>query len=103
MVAGFGFAPIRDDKDFDEIDDGYRCGDHDRAAMRTGNTMLPSSRATMLATAHSTIPDGNDDTEAELAQITVDTKDPVFVEAQHGPDVGLHGQRVRRQPEHSYR
>ncbi len=80
--GGFGFAPIRDDKDFDEIDNGY---DVETTIVLTENdtyyvTFIVCDNAGNCAY-HD--PDGNDDDE-ELAQITVDTLDPVFVEARTG-------------------
>ena len=80
--GGFGFAPIRDDKDFDEIDDGY---DVETTIVLTENdtyyvTFIVCDNAGNCAY-HD--PDGNDDDE-ELAEITVDTEDPVFVEARTG-------------------
>ena len=80
--GGFGFAPIRDDKDFDEIDNGY---DVETTIVLTENdtyyvTFIVCDRAGNCAY-HD--PDGNDDNE-ELAEITVDTLDPVFVEARTG-------------------
>ena len=80
--GGFGFAPIRDDKDFDEIDNGY---DVETTIVLTENdtyyvTFIVCDNAGNCAY-HD--PDGNDDDE-ELAQITVDTEDPVFVEARTG-------------------
>lgn len=82
-VAGsYGFAPIRDDKDFDEIDNGY---DVETTIVLTENatyyvTFIVCDNAGNCAY-HD--PDGNDDDE-ELAEITVDTEDPVFVEARTG-------------------
>ena len=80
--GGFGFAPIRDDKDFDEIDDGY---DVETTIVLTENdtyyvTFIVCDNAGNCAY-HD--PDGNDDDE-ELNEITVDTEDPVFVEARTG-------------------
>ena len=80
--GGYGFAPIRDDKDFDEIDDGY---DVETTIVLTENdtyyvTFIVCDNAGNCAY-HD--PDGNDDDE-ELAEITVDTLDPVFVEARTG-------------------
>ena len=80
--GGFGFAPIRDDKDFDEIDNGY---DVETTIVLTENdtyyvTFIVCDNAGNCAY-HD--PDGNDDDE-ELAEITVDTLDPVFVEARTG-------------------
>ena len=80
--GGFGFAPIRDDKDFDEIDNGY---DVETTIVLTENatyyvTFIVCDNAGNCAYYD---PDGNDDDE-ELAEITVDTEDPVFVEARTG-------------------
>ncbi len=80
--GGYGFAPIRDDKDFDEIDDGY---DVETTIVLTENdtyyvTFIVCDNAGNCAY-HD--PDGNDDNE-ELAEITVDTENPDFVEARTG-------------------
>ena len=80
--GGYGFAPIRDDKDFDEIDDGF---DVETTIVLRENktyfvTFIACDNAGNCAFYD---PDGNDDAE-ELAQITVDTEDPVFVEARTG-------------------
>ncbi len=80
--GGFGFAPIRDDKDFDEIDNGY---DVETTIVLTENqtyyvTFIVCDNAGNCAY-HD--PDGNDDDE-ELAEITVDTEEPDFVEARTG-------------------
>ena len=80
--GGFGFAPIRDDKDFDEIDDGFEV--ETTIVLRENKTFFVTFIACDNAGNCSFYdPDGNDD-EAELAQITVDTEDPVFVEARTG-------------------
>ena len=80
--ASFGFAPIRDDKDFDEIDDGYDV--ETTIVLRENKTYYVTFIACDNAGNCSFYdPDGNDDAE-ELAQITVDTEDPVFVEARTG-------------------
>ena len=80
--SDFGFAPIRDDKDFDEIDDGFE----------VETTIVLAKNKTFYVTfiacdnaGNCTFydPDGNDDAE-ELAEITVDTEDPEFVEARTG-------------------
>ena len=80
--SDFGFAPIRDDKDFDEIDDGFE----------VETTIVLAENKTFYVTfiacdnaGNCTFydPDGNDDAE-ELAQITVDTEEPEFVEARTG-------------------
>ena len=78
----YGFAPIRDDKDFDEVDDGY---DVETTIVLTENqkyyvTFIVCDNAGNCAFYD---PDGNDDNE-ELAQITVDTLKPDFVEARTG-------------------
>ena len=80
--GGFGFAPIRDDKDFDEIDNGY---DVETTIVLTDNdtyyvTFIVCDNAGNCAYYD---PDGNDDDE-ELAEITVDVDPPVFVEARTG-------------------
>ena len=80
--GGFGFAPIRDDKDFDEIDDGFEV--ETTIVLRENKTFFVTFIACDNAGNCSFYdPDGNDDAE-ELAQITVDTEDPVFVEARTG-------------------
>ena len=80
--TGFGFAPIRDDKDFDEIDDGY---DVETTLVLDENRIFYVTFIACDNAGNCTFydPDGNDDTE-ELAEITVDTEDPVFVEARTG-------------------
>ena len=80
--SGFGFAPIRDDKDFDDIDDGF---DVETTIVLDENktyyvTFIACDNAGNCSFYD---PDGNDDAE-ELAQITVDTEEPVFVEARTG-------------------
>ena len=78
----FGFAPIRDDKDFKEIDDGFDV--ETTIVLRENKTYFVTFIACDNAGNCSFYdPDGNDDAE-ELAQITVDTEDPVFVEARTG-------------------
>ena len=80
--GGFGFAPIRDDRDFDEIDDGFDV--ETTIVLRENKTYYVTFIACDNAGNCSFYdPDGNDDAE-ELAQITVDTEDPVFVEARTG-------------------
>ena len=81
-VGGYGFAPIRDDKDFDEIDDGY---DVETTIVLTENKTYFVTFIVCDNAGNCTFydPDGNDDME-ELAQITVDTEDPDFVEARTG-------------------
>ena len=79
----WGFWNIRDDKDFDEIDDGFD--------VETTVVLLADKRAyyvTFIACDNAGNctyfdPDGNDD-DAELAEITVDTKEPEFVQARTG-------------------
>ena len=79
---GYGFAPIRDDKDFDEIDDGFDV--ETTIVLRENKTYFVSFIACDNAGNCAFYdPDGNDDAE-ELAEITVDTEDPVFVEARTG-------------------
>ena len=81
--GSWGFWNIRDDKDFDEIDDGYD--------IETTIVLLADKRpyyVTFIAcdnAGNCTFydPDGNDDA-VELAEITVDTKEPVFIEARTG-------------------
>ena len=80
--GSFGFAPIRDDRDFDEIDDGF---DVETTIVLRENkkyyvTFIACDNAGNCSFYD---PDGNDNSE-ELAQITVDTEDPVFVEARTG-------------------
>ena len=80
--GGYGFAPIRDDKDFDDIDDGFEV--ETTVVLRENKTYYVTFIACDNAGNCSFYdPDGNDDAE-ELAQITVDTEDPVFVEARTG-------------------
>ena len=80
--GGFGFAPIRDDRDFDEIEDGFDV--KTTIVLRENKTYFVTFIACDNAGNCSFYdPDGNDDAE-ELAQITVDTEDPVFVEARTG-------------------
>ena len=80
--AGYGFAPIRDDKDFDEIDDGF---DVETTIVLRENKIFYVTFVACDNAGNCSFfdPDGNDDAE-ELAQITVDTEDPVFVEARTG-------------------
>ncbi len=81
-ASGYGFAPIRDDKDFDDIDDGFDV--ETTVVLRENKTYYVTFIACDNAGNCSFYdPDGNDDAE-ELAQITVDTEDPVFVEARTG-------------------
>ena len=84
-VAGqgsWGFLPIRDDKDFDEIDNGY---DVETTIVLTENhayyvTFVACDRAGNCTFYD---PDGNAD-DVELAQVTVDTVEPEFIEARTG-------------------
>ena len=80
--SGYGFAPIRDDRDFDEIDDGFEV--ETTIVLRENKTYYVTFIACDNA-GNCTFydPDGNDDAE-ELAKITVDTEDPIFVEARTG-------------------
>ena len=80
--AGYGFAPIRDDKDFDEIDDGF---DVETTIVLRENKIFYVTFVACDAAGNCAFfdPDGNDEAE-ELAKITVDTEDPVFVEARTG-------------------
>ena len=80
--GGWGFAPIRDDKDFDETSDGF---DVETTLVLVKNeifyvTFIACDRAGNCA---SYDPDGNDD-DVELAKITIDTEVPKFVEARTG-------------------
>ena len=80
--AGYGFAPIRDDKDFDEIDDGF---DVETTIVLRENRIFYVTFVACDNAGNCSFfdPDGNDESE-ELAQITVDTEDPIFVEARTG-------------------
>ena len=80
--AGYGFAPIRDDKDFDEIDDGF---DVETTIVLRENRIFYVTFVACDAAGNCSFydPDGNDEAE-ELAKITVDTEDPVFVQARTG-------------------
>ena len=80
--AGYGFAPIRDDKDFDEIEDGF---DVETTIVLRENKIFYVTFVACDAAGNCSFfdPDGNDEAE-ELAEITVDTEDPVFVEARTG-------------------
>ena len=80
--GGWGFAPIRDDKDFDETSDGF---DVETTLVLAENeifyvTFIACDRAGNCA---SYDPDGNDD-DVEIAKITIDTEVPEFVEARTG-------------------
>ena len=80
--AGYGFAPIRDDKDFSDIDDGFDV--ETTIVLRENRIFYVTFFACDNAGNCSFFdPDGNDEGE-ELAEITVDTEDPVFVEARTG-------------------
>ena len=80
--AGYGFAPIRDDKDFDDIEDGFDV--ETTIVLRENRIFYVTFIACDNAGNCSFFdPDGNDDGE-ELAEITVDTLEPVFVEARTG-------------------
>ena len=81
-IGGYGFAPIRDDKDFDEIDDGF---DVETTIVLRKNKIFYVSFVACDAAGNCSFfdPDGNDEA-VELAEITVDTEDPVFVEARTG-------------------
>ena len=79
---GYGFAPIRDDKDFSDIDDGFDV--ETTIVLREDRIFYVTFIACDNAGNCSFFdPDGNDDAE-ELAEITVDTKPPEFVEARTG-------------------
>ena len=80
--AGYGFAPIRDDKDFDDIDDGF---DVETTIVLRDNRIFYVTFVACDNAGNCSFfdPDGNDDGE-ELAEITVDTEEPVFVEARTG-------------------
>ena len=81
-TGGYGFAPVRDDKDFDEIDDGF---DVETTIVLTENEVYYVTFIVCDNAGNCSFydPEGNDDTE-ELAKITVDTKEPEFVEARTG-------------------
>ena len=80
--AGYGFAPIRDDKDFNDIEDGFDV--ETTIVLREDRIFYVTFVACDNAGNCSFFdPDGNDD-DAELAEITVDTKPPEFVEARTG-------------------
>ncbi len=80
--SDFGFAPIRDDKDFDEIDDGF---DVETTIVLAENKTYFVTFIVCDNAGNCTFydPDGNED-KKELAQITVDTEEPEFVEARTG-------------------
>ena len=81
-IGGYGFAPIRDDKDFDEIDDGF---DVETTIVLRENKIFYVTFVACDSAGNCSFfdPDGNDE-GVELAEITVDTEDPVFVEARTG-------------------
>ena len=81
-IGGYGFAPIRDDKDFDEIDDGF---DVETTIVLRKNKIFYVTFVACDNAGNCSFfdPDGNDE-GVELAEITVDTEDPVFVEARTG-------------------
>ena len=80
--AGYGFAPIRDDKDFNDIEDGF---DVETTIVLRENRIFYVTFVACDNAGNCSFfdPDGNDD-DAELAEITVDTLDPIFVEARTG-------------------
>ena len=80
--SDFGFAPIRDDKDFDEIDDGFEV---ETTIVLAENEIFYVTFIACDNAGNCTFydPDGNDAAE-ELAEITVDIDEPVFVEARTG-------------------
>ena len=80
--TGYGFAPIRDDRDFDKVDDGYDVKttivlDENKTYYVTFIACDNAGNCTFYD------PDGNDDA-VELAEITVDIDEPDFVEARTG-------------------
>ena len=79
---GYGFAPIRDDKDFDSTTDGY---DVETTLVLVKNKIFYVTyiACDLAGNCTSYDPDGND-RDVELAQITVDTELPEFVEARTG-------------------
>ena len=81
-IGGYGFAPIRDDKDFEEIDDGF---DVETTIVLRKNKIFYVTFVACDSAGNCSFfdPDGNDE-GVELAEITVDTEDPVFVEARTG-------------------
>ena len=80
--TGYGFAPIRDDRDFDEVDDGY---DVETTIVLDENKTYYVTFIACDNAGNCTFydPDGNDDA-VELAEITVDIDEPKFVEARTG-------------------
>ena len=81
-ISDFGFAPIRDDKDFDEIDDGFEV---ETTIVLDKNEIFYVTFIACDNAGNCTFydPDGNDGA-VELAEITVDTEEPEFVEARTG-------------------
>ena len=80
--GSYGFAPIRDDRDFDEIENGLDV--KTTIVLRENKTFHVTFIACDNAGNCSFYdPDGNDDA-VELAEITVDTEEPKFVEARTG-------------------
>ena len=79
---GYGFAPIRDDRDFDKVDDGY---DVETTIVLDENKTYYVTFIACDNAGNCTFydPDGNDDA-VELAEITVDIDEPDFVEARTG-------------------
>ena len=80
--TGYGFAPIRDDRDFDEVDNGY---DVETTIVLDKNEIFYVTFIACDNAGNCTFydPDGNDDA-VELAEITVDIDEPDFVEARTG-------------------
>ena len=80
--TGYGFAPIRDDRDFDKIDNGY---DVETTIVLDENEIFYVTFIACDNAGNCTFydPDGNDDA-VELAEITVDIDEPEFVEARTG-------------------
>ena len=80
--TGYGFAPIRDDRDFDKIDNGY---DVETTIVLDENEIFYVTFIACDNAGNCTFydPDGNDDA-VELAEITVDIDEPKFVEARTG-------------------
>ena len=78
----YGFAPVRDDKDFDEIDGGF---DVETTIVLTENRVYYVTFIACDNAGNCTFydPEGND-REEELAKITVDTENPEFAEARTG-------------------
>ena len=80
--TGYGFAPIRDDRDFDKVDNGY---DVETTIVLDENEIFYVTFIACDNAGNCTFydPDGNDDA-VELAEITVDIDEPDFVEARTG-------------------